>query len=95
MTNPVTPGPVPMVPDAKTELSLTEPSSEQVLQRQTTSQDYVVLRYAVIGLILALIISMVGVIYLAWKGIAAPDGIIAIGSAAVGSLATMLIRPGR
>lgn len=94
MTDPVVPGPVPIVPDAKTELSLTDPSSEQVIQRQSTSQDYTVLRYAVIGLMLAMTISLVGVILLSWKGIPTPDGIVAIGSAAVGALATMLI-PGR
>lgn len=93
MTNPVIPGPVPMVPDAKTELSMTDPSSEQVIQRQQTNQDYIVLRYAVLGLVLAIAITLLGVIFLAYQGKSAPDGVVAMGSAAVGALSTMLVRP--
>ena len=74
---------------------LTAPPStaQEVIQQQTSTQDYVVLRWAVIGLLAAIVISLVGVLVLAYEGIPTPDGIIAIGSAGVGALATMLVRP--
>lgn len=65
----------------------------EVIRQQSTSQDYVVLRMAVIGLILAISIALFGTIVLIWNGKNAPDGVVAIGSAGVGALATMLVRP--
>lgn len=79
--------------NAKTELSLTDPTSEQVIQRQSTNQDYIVLRYAVVGLVLAIAITLLGVIFLSHQEKSIPDGVVAMGSAAVGALATMLVRP--
>lgn len=90
---PILPDPIPIVPDAKTELSLTGPTSEQVIQRQTTNQDYVVLRYAVLGLVIAIAATILGVIFLGYQEKPVPDGVVAMGSAAVGALATMLVRP--
>lgn len=68
-------------------------TSTDVIRQQATSQDYVVLRLAVVGLIIATVFALVGTILLSWYGKAAPDGIVAIGSAGVGALATMLVRP--
>jgi uncharacterized integral membrane protein len=68
-------------------------TATEVIRQQVSSQDYVVLRFAVLGLMLAIIVSLVGVIFLAWQGKELPDGIVAIGSASVGALATMLVRP--
>lgn len=68
-------------------------SSADVIRQQATSQDYVVLRLAVIGLIIATVFALVGTVLLSWYGKAAPDGVVAIGSAGVGALATMLVRP--
>jgi hypothetical protein len=68
-------------------------SPTEVIRQQATSQDYVVLRMAVIGLIMATIVALVGTCVLTWFEKAAPDGIVAIGSAGVGALATMLVRP--
>jgi hypothetical protein len=68
-------------------------TSSDVIRQQVTSQDYLVLRYAVVGLILAIVVSLMGVIALAFYDKTLPDGVIAIGSAAVGALATMLVRP--
>lgn len=56
-------------------------------------EDYLVLRWAVAGLILAIFVSLMGVILLTWSGTVLPDGVIAIGSTATGALATMLVRP--
>lgn len=64
-----------------------------VIRQQATAQDYVVLRLAVAGLILATAIALMGTIALLWTGRDAPDGVVAIGSAGVGALATMLVRP--
>lgn len=70
----------------------TAPPSE-IIRQQATSADYVVLRIAVIGLIMASIVALIGSIVLVWNEKAVPDGVIAIGSAGVGALATMLVRP--
>lgn len=70
----------------------TAPAAE-VIRQQATSQDYVVLRMAVIGLIMATVVALFGTIFLTWYGKSAPDGVVAIGSAGVGALATMLVRP--
>lgn len=84
------PEPAPMPPQLPTPESAT---ATEVIRQQVTSQDYVVLRLAVAGLILATLVSLVGVVALAAYGKELPDGIVAIGSASVGALATMLVRP--
>jgi hypothetical protein len=66
---------------------------QEVIQQQVVSQDYLVLRVAVYGLIISIIMSIVGVIALAFLNKELPDGVLAMGSAAVGALATMLVRP--
>lgn len=68
-------------------------TATEVIRQQVSSQDYVVLRFAVVGLMLAILVSLLGVIFLAWQERELPDGIVAIGSASVGALATMLVRP--
>lgn len=68
-------------------------SATEVIRQQATSQDYVVLRLAVIGLIIATVFALAGTVVLTWFDKSAPDGIVAIGSAGVGALATMLVRP--
>lgn len=68
-------------------------SSQDVIQQQTSAQDYVVLRFAVLGLLLGVSLSLLGVLFLAAIGKAAPEGVLSIGSASVGALATMLVRP--
>jgi uncharacterized integral membrane protein len=68
-------------------------SPGEVIRQQATSQDYVVLRLAVVGLIIATVFALAGTVLLSWYGKAAPDGVVAIGSAGVGALATMLVRP--
>lgn len=65
----------------------------EVIQQQASSQDYFILRIAVIGLIFAVIIALIAVSILAWFEKPLPDGVLAIGSAGVGALATMLVRP--
>lgn len=70
----------------------TAPPSE-VIRQQVSSADYVVLRLAVVGLIIAIAVALIGTIFLVWNEKAAPDGVVAIGSAGVGALATMLVRP--
>lgn len=83
----------PPVPDPQVLLPAPNASPTEVIRQQATSQDYVVLRLAVIGLIIATAFSLGGTILLSWYGKASPDGVIAIGSAGVGALATMLVRP--
>ena len=68
-------------------------SSQDVIQQQTSAQDYVVLRFAVLGLILAVAVALAGVLVLAYSDKKTPEGVLAIGSAAVGALSTMLVRP--
>lgn len=68
-------------------------SSQDVIQQQVSAQDYVVLRFAVLGLLVGVAVSLVGVLFLAAIGKAAPEGVLSIGSACVGALATMLVRP--
>jgi uncharacterized integral membrane protein len=70
----------------------TSPPAE-VIRQQATASDYVVLRLAVVGLILAGVVALLGAIFLTWNGRTAPDGVVAIGSASIGALATMLVRP--
>ncbi len=91
--------PTPDMPPAVTPPSGLVPSTSppvaafDVIQQQTSAQDYVVLRFAVIGLILAINVTLVGVMILSYGGQKVPEGLIAIGSTAVGALATMLVRP--
>lgn len=48
-------------------------------------------RIVVLALGIAVLIGMLGLIVLSWKGVVAvPDGLVAIGSAAVGALAGLL-----
>lgn len=68
-------------------------AASEVIRQQATTQDYVVLRLAVVGLILAIVIALVGTVALSWYDKSVPDGVIALGSAGVGALATMLVRP--
>lgn len=68
-------------------------SSADVIQQQTSAQDYVVLRFAVAGLVVAVAVSLIGVLGLGFAGKEVPEGILAMGSAAVGALSTMLVRP--
>lgn len=68
-------------------------TSQEVIQQQTSAQDYVVLRFAVLGLLAAVVVSLLGVLILAATDKPSPEGVLAIGSAAVGALSTMLVRP--
>lgn len=70
-----------------------EAAPQEVIQQQVVSQDYSVLRLAVVGLILAIVLALFGVVYLTFVERDLPEGLTAIGSAAVGALATMLVRP--
>lgn len=90
VVNPAPGHPAPATPQLPTPETAT---ATEVIRQQVSSQDYVVLRFAVIGLMLAIIVSLLGVVFLAWQGKELPDGIVAIGSASVGALATMLVRP--
>lgn len=72
-----------------------EAAPQEVIQQQVVSQDYSVLRLAVVGLILAILLSLAGVVYLTFAERNLPEGLTAIGSAAVGALATMLVSPSR
>ena len=74
-------------------LKATAAAPADVIRQQATSQDYVVLRMAVVGLIIATVVALLGTLLLIANGKAAPDGVVAIGSAGVGALATMLVRP--
>lgn len=85
-------GPTPIAPGAHLPIPESATATE-VIRQQVSSQDYVVLRFAVIGLMLSITIALLGVIFLAWQEKELPDGIVAIGSASVGALATMLVRP--
>lgn len=67
--------------------------AQEVLVQQTVNGDYLILKYAVIGLILIANLTMIGSIFLAIQNTSVPEGILAIGSASVGALSTMLVRP--
>lgn len=84
-----------MDPPADPQILVPPPTAPpgDVIRQQATSQDYVVLRLAVVGLIVATILALAGTVILTWAGKTAPDGVVAIGSAGVGALATMLVRP--
>ena len=66
---------------------------KDVIVQQRVAQDYGVLRLAVFGLLLALVGVVIGAILLTYAGKELPSAIVALGSAAVGALATMLVRP--
>src|SRR5688572_19878263 len=82
-----------LAPATATVLAPPSASSQDVIQQQTSAQDYVVLRFAVVGLLAAVVVSLVGVLLLAATNNQTPEGVLAIGSAAVGALSTMLDRP--
>lgn len=88
-----TPPPTQQVAGGAAMLAPPLSSSQDVIQQQVSAQDYVVLRFAVLGLLVGVAVSLVGVLFLAAIGKAAPEGVLSIGSACVGALATMLVRP--
>lgn len=65
----------------------------EVIQQQASSLDYQILRYAVLGLVASVVVTLIGVFFLVINETPLPDGLLAIGSTAVGALATMLVRP--
>jgi uncharacterized integral membrane protein len=83
----------PAQPTETQTLQAGEAQPQEVIQQQVTNQDYYVLRIAVYGLILAVLVALVAVSLLAWLEKPLPDGVMAVGSAGVGALATMLVRP--
>ena len=86
--------PAPVSPSDSQRLLPTGPVQVQdVIQQQSANADYLILRFAVIGLITAALVTIIGTLILAWQSIPLPDGILAIGSASVGALATLLVRP--
>ena len=87
------PAPVLTTPGGAALLSPPLSSSQDVIQQQTSAQDYVVLRFAVVGLLAGVVVSLIGVLLLAALGKDSPEGVLSIGSACVGALATMLVRP--
>jgi len=67
-------------------------SAEKAITRLTALQtDRWIYRIVVLALGFGVLSAMIGLILLSWKGVATvPDGIVAIGSAAVGALAGLL-----
>jgi uncharacterized membrane protein YjjP (DUF1212 family) len=67
-------------------------SAEEAITRLTALQtDKWIYRIVVLALGFGVLSAMIGLIILSWKGVATvPDGIVAIGSAAVGALAGLL-----
>jgi uncharacterized membrane protein YjjP (DUF1212 family) len=67
-------------------------SAEEAITRLTALQtDKWIYRFVVLALGFGVLSAMIGLIILSWKGVATvPDGIVAIGSAAVGALAGLL-----
>lgn len=90
---------IPVQPVDMTKLTVTPDTAtaREVINQQVTTMDYLVLRYAVIGLIAAIILSILGTLILSVVGSNVPDnvttGLFGMGGAAVGALATMLVRP--
>lgn len=70
-----------------------KPIDSDALKAQVSNQDYSILRFAVLGLIIAIVFTIIGDIFLLARGNTTPTGMLAIGSAAVGALATMLVKP--
>lgn len=81
------------LPPGPAQLQAPEATPGEVIRQQASTADYMVLRIAVIGLIVAIVLSLSGVIGLSAWARDVPDALIAVGSAAVGALATMLVRP--
>ena len=75
---------------------LTAPSADagEVIRQQAMQQDFGVLRLVVAAIGIALIAAIVGIVFLVWSNKELPEGLVAIGSGAVGALATMLVRGG-
>lgn len=69
-----------------------EVTAADVTKQQAVTQDFAVLRFAVLGLIVSAVLALLGVIYLTDGGKEVPEGVIAIGSACVGALSTLLVR---
>lgn len=69
-----------------------EASPQEVIRHTAVSQDYTVLRFAVLGLIVSNVLALLGVVVLSVMERDVPEGVIAIGSASVGALSTMLVR---
>lgn len=67
-------------------------SAERAITRLTALQtDRWIYRIVVLALGFAVLSAMIGLIILSWKGVTTvPDGLVAIGSAAVGALAGLL-----
>jgi hypothetical protein len=67
-------------------------AAEEAITRLTALQtDRWIYRIVVLALGFGVLTAIIGLIILSWKGIATvPDGIVAIGSAAVGALAGLL-----
>ena len=86
-------GEPPPAAESQNLIPATAAPPSEVIRQQATAQDYIVLRLAVVGLILATVFALAGTVFLIWSGRTAPDGVVAIGSAGVGALATMLVRP--
>jgi hypothetical protein len=82
--------------ESKTELAAAfaqDPKlAERAITRLTALQtDRWIYRIVVLALGFGVLSAMVGLILLSWKGVTAvPDGLVAIGSAAVGALAGLL-----
>lgn len=78
---------------------MNEPSAPapptEVTKRVQSDQDFVVLRLATgaLGVLAILVVVMMGFLSLQERTL--PDGVMAIGSAAVGALSTLLVRPMR
>lgn len=81
----------------------TPPStSQEVIQQQASNQDYVILRFAVVGLTIIALVCIMGSLYLLSRIIsregdvaaaaAAVAGVMGLGGVAVGGLVTMLTR---
>ena len=67
-------------------------SAERAINRLTALQtDRWIYRIVVLALGFGVLSAMIGLILLSWKGVTTvPDGLVAIGSAAVGALAGLL-----
>lgn len=86
----------PPVPTSTLTAAPESSTSQEVLQQTTSVQDYVILRYAVVGLILIALVAIIGsllLIKLNDEVQAGVTAIIALGGVAVGGLSTMLVRP--
>lgn len=86
------------IPPIETSTLTTQPAAStpaEVIQQQTSVQDYVILRYSVIGLIMIALVAIIGSLFLIQQNKGMQDGItaiIALGGVAVGGLSTLLVR---